>query len=76
MKRFKFLVLLSSVLLLSACSWFSSQDDALQHESAESLYSQGVDSLQDGNYTSAVRYLEALTANYPFGNYAQKVNCI
>lgn len=72
MKRLKFIVLLVSVLSLSACSWFSSKDDALQHEPADSLYSQGVDALHDGNYSSAVRYFEALTSNYPFGNYAQK----
>jgi outer membrane protein assembly factor BamD len=61
-------------LLLSGCGWlnFSTNEDETVNWSAQRLYTEAKESLNDGNYAQAVKYFEKLEARYPFGRYAQQ----
>jgi outer membrane protein assembly factor BamD len=61
-------------LLLGACSSLNlgrAQDD-IANWSAQRLYQEAKESLNDGNYQQAIRYFERLESRYPFGRYAQQ----
>jgi outer membrane protein assembly factor BamD len=60
--------------LLSGCQWlnFSTSPDETANWSAQRLYTEAKESLNDGNYSQAVKYFEKLEARYPFGRYAQQ----
>ncbi|MEL0035463.1 MAG: outer membrane protein assembly factor BamD [Gammaproteobacteria bacterium] len=72
----KFLLLLPllSVLFLTACSTTSEQDkfETYPELDARELYQAAQTSLMAGNFTGAVRRLEALDLRYPFGAYSQQ----
>jgi outer membrane protein assembly factor BamD len=70
MKRI--LAVLLAATLLNACSLLPEQIDETKNWSAAKLYEKAKDSLQDGNYTDAVKYFEKLEARYPYGPYAQQ----
>ncbi|MCG9697754.1 outer membrane protein assembly factor BamD [Shewanella sp. Isolate11] len=59
-------------LALSACS-SSPEDDTLAKTSPEVLYTQARTSMELGNYSKAVRSLEALDSRYPFGAHKTQV---
>jgi outer membrane protein assembly factor BamD len=61
-------------VLLSGCGWlnFSTNPDETANWSAQRLYTEAKESLNDGNYAQAVKYFEKLEARYPFGRYAQQ----
>jgi outer membrane protein assembly factor BamD len=62
-------------LLLGGCSYFNfnTKDvDETANWSAQRLYQEAKESLNDGNYQRAVRYFERLEARYPFGRFAQQ----
>lgn len=60
-------------LALSACSSSPEDDVQLSKSSPEVLYSQARTSMELGNYSKAVRSLEALDSRYPFGPHKTQV---
>jgi outer membrane protein assembly factor BamD len=60
-------------LALSACSSSPEDDITLTKSSPEVLYSQARTSMELGNYSKAVRSLEALDSRYPFGPHKTQV---
>ena len=60
-------------LALAACSSSPEIDDATSKASPEVLYSQARTSMELGNYSKAVRSLEALDSRYPFGPHKTQV---
>lgn len=62
--------------LLSGCArlaeWLPEQIDETEGWSAQQLYTQAQTARREGNYQTAIRYLEQLQARYPFGRYAQQ----
>ena len=62
-----FLVALS--LTLGGC--FFGKDDDLR-SGADQLYDLGTRSMNNGNYSNAIQYFEALEARYPFSNKAKQ----
>lgn len=65
------LVLLLGVLV-AACGLFPDADDETKGWSAQKLYSEAKDSLNNRNYEQAIKYYEKLEARYPYGRYAQQ----
>ena len=69
------LALLLGVLvaaIISACSVFGDAEDETKGWSAQKLYSEAKDSLNNRNYEQAIKYYEKLEARYPYGRYAQQ----
>ncbi|MCC4831719.1 MULTISPECIES: outer membrane protein assembly factor BamD [Shewanella] len=61
-------------LALSACSTSKGfEDEDLNARSPEGLYAQARTSMELGNYSKAVRTLEALDSRYPFGPHKTQV---
>ncbi|MBB1428388.1 outer membrane protein assembly factor BamD [Shewanella frigidimarina] len=65
------LVLLS--LAITACSSSPEDDDVASKASPDVLYSQARTSMELGNYSKAVRSLEALDSRFPFGPHKTQV---
>jgi outer membrane protein assembly factor BamD len=61
-------------LLLAGCGSlnFGTNEDETVTWSAQRLYSEAKDAMNDGDYARAIRYFERLEARYPFGRYAQQ----
>ncbi|WP_428637263.1 tetratricopeptide repeat protein, partial [Shewanella sp.] len=60
-------------LALTACSSKPEDDIELSKSSPEVLYSQARTSMELGNYSKAIRSLEALDSRYPFGPHKTQV---
>lgn len=60
------------VCLLAGCGWLNTSEDETAGWSAQRLYSESKEALNDGNYAQAIKYFEKLEARYPFGRYAQQ----
>ena len=63
------------LLMLTACSIFSSKDEksaAGKGESAERIYAQATEQMSDANYAGAIKLFEKLQSRYPYGRYAQQ----
>ena len=60
-------------LALAACSSSPEEDDITSKTSPEVLYSQARTSMELGNYSKAVRSLEALDSRFPFGPHKTQV---
>lgn len=58
--------------LLAGCSLLPEKIDETKGWSAQRLYSEAKDSMNDGNYQTALEYLDKIQARYPFGRYAQQ----
>jgi len=58
--------------LVAGCGLFPDADDETKGWSAEKLYSEAKDNLNNGNYEQAVKLYEKLEARYPYGRYAQQ----
>lgn len=63
---------LLTVVLLAGCSLLPDKIDETQGWSAQRLYSEAKSSMNDGNYQTALEYLDKIQARYPFGRYAQQ----
>ena len=63
-----------SVLLIAGCSSFnfSTSEDETATWSAQRLYSEAKDAMNESDYARAIKYFEKLEARYPFGRYAQQ----
>jgi outer membrane protein assembly factor BamD len=59
-------------ILLAGCTGLGSNEDETAGWSAQRLYSEAKDAMNEGNWPTAVRYFEKLEARYPFGRYAQQ----
>jgi len=62
-------------LLLSGCGWFSNlttSEDETATWSAQRLYTEAKEAIDESDYARAVKYFEKLEARYPFGRYAQQ----
>jgi outer membrane protein assembly factor BamD len=57
---------------LAGCAYLSAEYDETAGWSAQRLYSEAKDAMNDGNWATAVKYFEKLEARYPFGRYAQQ----
>ncbi|TCJ98547.1 Beta-barrel assembly machine subunit BamD [Volucribacter psittacicida] len=70
MRKLKSLILVVAVALtISACS---NSNQEVEQASAQELYSKAQTYLQQGNYSQAIRYLEATENRFPFGNYSEQ----
>ncbi len=80
MRRIAYTAPLLLALSLGGCKTinsvlpFTKDDDtpkvSLADEPPDQLYSNGVDALQKGNYTTAVRHFDAIQQNYPYSSWA------
>lgn len=69
MKRSLALILL---LLVTGCGLFPETQDETKGWSAQKIYSEAKNEMNDGNYSKAIKYFETLEARYPYGRYAQQ----
>lgn len=60
------------VALLAGCSLLPEQIDETKGWSAQRLYSEAKSAISNGNYKTALEYLDKIQARYPFGRYAQQ----
>jgi outer membrane protein assembly factor BamD len=65
-------VLLSAALTLGGCGLLPEVKDETAGWSAQKIYSEAKDNLNQGNYERAVKLFEMLESRYPFGRYAQQ----
>ena len=58
--------------LLAGCGLFPDAKDETIGWSANKLYAEAKEALNDGSYAKAVKYFEKLESRYPYGRYAQQ----
>ncbi|MFO1372704.1 MAG: outer membrane protein assembly factor BamD [Candidatus Competibacteraceae bacterium] len=58
--------------MLAGCSLLPEKIDETKGWSVQRLYSEAKDSMNSGNYKTALEYLDKIQARYPFGRYAQQ----
>ncbi len=58
--------------LLAGCGLLPEKIDETRGWSAQRLYSEARESMGEGNYQTALEYLDKIQARYPFGRYAQQ----
>jgi outer membrane protein assembly factor BamD len=71
MKR-SLLALLAATLFLGGCGLLPTEKDETVGWSAQKLYGAAKEAMDDKTYDKAIKYLEKLTARYPYGRYAQQ----
>ena len=59
-------------VLVAACGAFSADSDETKGWSAQKLYSEAKEKLNNRDYEPAIKYYEKLEARYPYGRYAQQ----
>ena len=64
--------LLVASLTLGGCGILPEVKDETSGWSAQKLYAEAKENLNDGNYERAVKLFETLESRYPFGRYAQQ----
>src|SRR5574343_655650 len=69
---FRLITALLLALTLSACGLMKEGPDETAGWSAGKLYSEAKDSMNEGAWDKAAKYLEKLEARYPFGRHAQQ----
>ncbi len=60
------------LLMLTACSIFSPKDEKSAADSAEGIYAQATEQMNNANYPGAIKLFETLQSRYPYGRYAQQ----
>lgn len=65
-------LLIATLLLTGGCSIFKEESDITTKWSAEKLYTEAKRELDNGDYETAIDYLEKLEGRYPYGRYAQQ----
>jgi len=65
-------LLLAATLTLGGCGLLPEVKDETAGWSAQKLYADAKENLNEGNYERAVKLFETLEARYPFGRYAQQ----
>ena len=66
------IVLPLAAILLAGCSLLPEQIDETKGWSVQRLYSEAREAMNEGNYQTAIGYLDKIQARYPFGRYAQQ----
>ena len=59
-----------SCLLATGCAMFGKDKEEQEDKTAEELYSEARESMDKGNWETALGQLRTLEARYPYGNYA------
>jgi outer membrane protein assembly factor BamD len=59
-------------VLVAACGLLPDLEDETKGWSAQRLYSEAKDNLNQRNYATAIKYYQKLEARYPYGRYAQQ----
>jgi len=59
-------------VLIAACGLLPDPADETKGWSAQKLYSEAKDNLNNRNYETAIKYYEKLESRYPYGRYAQQ----
>lgn len=59
-------------VLVAACGLLPDADDETKGWSAQKLYKEAKDSLNNGQYEEAIKYFQKLEARYPYGRFAQQ----
>ena len=62
-------------VLLGGCAWLQSlqtETDETVGWSAQRLYGEAKDAMNEGSWATAIKYLEKLEARYPYGRFAQQ----
>jgi len=59
-------------VLMAACGLLPEQVDETKGWSAQKLYAEAKENLNEHNYEQAIKYYEKLEARYPYGRYAQQ----
>lgn len=62
----------SAILATTSCGLFDPERDLTEGWSADKLYVEARDQLNEGNYGAARNYYQKIEARYPFGRYAQQ----
>jgi outer membrane protein assembly factor BamD len=65
-------ILLAASLLLGGCGLLPKDADETAGWSAQKLFGEAKDAMADKTWDKAIKYLEKLTARYPYGRYAQQ----
>jgi outer membrane protein assembly factor BamD len=60
------------VSLISGCGILPEEKDETIGWSANKLYAEARDALNDGSYAKSIKYFEKLESRYPYGRYAQQ----
>ncbi|MDP1680106.1 MAG: outer membrane protein assembly factor BamD [Candidatus Nitrotoga sp.] len=60
------------LLMLTACSIFSPKNEKSAADSAEGIYAQATEQMNNANYLGAIKLFETLQSKYPYGRYAQQ----
>ncbi len=58
--------------LLTGCGLLPDQKDETSGWSANKLYSEAKEALNDGSYDKSIKYFEKLESRYPYGRFAQQ----
>lgn len=58
--------------LLAGCGLLPAQVDETSSWTAQKLYTEAKDAMNDGGYDKAIKYYEKLESRYPYGSYAQQ----
>ena len=69
---FKVLAVLALALSISACSIFHHKRDTLDTMPVDALYNQAHDSLENSDYSAAIRAYQRLIARFPSGPYNEQ----
>ena len=64
--------ILALVLVMAGCGLLPEKIDETKEWSANRLYTEARENLNDGNYERAIELFEKLQARYPFGRHAQQ----
>ncbi|MCF6280909.1 MAG: outer membrane protein assembly factor BamD [Candidatus Polarisedimenticolaceae bacterium] len=72
MSKPRLIALLLLLTLLSGCALLPDQIDLTKDWSASKLYLEAKESQSNGDYVSALDYLQKLEARFPFGRYAMQ----
>ena len=67
----KYFILIITLSNLYGCSTLDLQDET-SGWSAQQIYSNAKEALDDGNYETAIKYYEVLESRYPLGKLAQQ----
>ena len=62
----------SVILATTSCSMFKGVEDPTEGWTADKLYVEARDNLNEGNYETARDYYQKLEARYPYGRYSQQ----
>jgi len=68
----RYLITFLLVFLLSACSYFSKDEDDTINWDADRLYAEARGNLDSGDYSKAIENYQKLEARFPFGVHAQQ----